>query len=198
VSEAELLVAKSDMRRRLVEHRGRIDEATRTAWSDLITDRLLAELPSGGDTLTMLAFDGFGSEVRTERLLGELAANGNRVLLPFIREAEMEAAEMVSGLVQTSYGPREPEEARAIDPSEIDVAVVPGLAFDLRSHRLGYGRGHFDRFLRRVRPDALRMGVAFELQLVEEVPHGPQDERVDAVVTERRTVWCEPPRAARR
>jgi len=69
-------------------------------------------------------------------------------------------------------------------PEDIDVAVVPGLAFDRRGHRVGYGGGFYDRFLGRLRPDALTVGICFSVQLVDEVPHGRGDRPVDLVVTE--------------
>ncbi|HCO02338.1 MAG TPA: 5-formyltetrahydrofolate cyclo-ligase [Actinobacteria bacterium] len=198
--DAEPRLAKIELRRRLAAARGEVDAATRDAWSELIAERLMGEvLPStGAEPRTVLAFDGFGSEVRTEGLVARLTARGVRVVLPFVRGEVMEASEAGAESIRTTYGPREPARPVAIDPALIDMVLVPGLAFDLHGYRLGYGRGHFDRYLRRIRPDALRVGVAFDLQLIDEVPHGPDDERVDAVVTERRTVWCEPSRPARR
>jgi len=69
-------------------------------------------------------------------------------------------------------------------PNEIDFVVVPGLAFDLKGNRLGRGKGYYDRFLKRLRNDASTCGVAFDCQLLDEVPHGPSDFRLDALVTE--------------
>ena len=79
-----------------------------------------------------------------------------------------------------------------MDPSLIDVVVVPGLAFDRAGFRVGYGGGNYDRFLPRLRPDAVRVGFAFGLQLLPagKVPRGPNDEPVHHVVTERELVDC--------
>ena len=81
---------------------------------------------------------------------------------------------------------------------ELDLLVIPGLAFDRQGGRLGYGKGYFDRLLPGARPDALLAAVAFECQLFDTVPMQPYDVRVDAVVTEtdiyRRTLpRCECP-----
>jgi len=70
-----------------------------------------------------------------------------------------------------------PEESEAL-------VVVPGLAFDRQGHRLGRGGGHYDRALRAT-PGALRVGVAYAFQVLESVPHGPGDEAMDVVVSER-------------
>jgi 5-formyltetrahydrofolate cyclo-ligase len=71
----------------------------------------------------------------------------------------------------------------ALEPGAIDVVVVPGLAFDPAGNRVGYGGGHYDRYLRRLARSALRVGICFPRQLVPEVPHGEGDEPVDLVVT---------------
>jgi 5-formyltetrahydrofolate cyclo-ligase len=67
--------------------------------------------------------------------------------------------------------------------AEIDLYILPGLAFDARGARLGWGRGHFDATLAAT-PRALRLAWAYEFQVVAAVPEGPGDERVDVIVTE--------------
>ena len=62
----------------------------------------------------------------------------------------------------------------AVDPDEVDLVITPGLAFDRAGHRLGYGGGHYDRYLGRARPEAPRVGIGFPLQLVDEVPVEPR------------------------
>ncbi|MDQ4006282.1 MAG: 5-formyltetrahydrofolate cyclo-ligase, partial [Actinomycetota bacterium] len=84
----------------------------------------------------------------------------------------------------TGYGPREPARRIPVDPLTVDVVVAPGLAFDRLGHRLGYGGGHYDRYLGRLGEGALRIGVAFSLQLVDRVPTEPGDRPVDIVVTD--------------
>jgi 5-formyltetrahydrofolate cyclo-ligase len=77
-----------------------------------------------------------------------------------------------------------PEDEPAADPSTIDVVIVPGTAFTAAGDRLGQGGGWYDRFLARVRPDCLTVGVAFAPQLVDSLPVAPHDLRVDVVVTD--------------
>src|SRR5437867_2990352 len=67
----------------------------------------------------------------------------------------------------------------------IDAFVVPGLAFDRAGGRVGWGRGHYDATLAAARPDALRIGIAFECQVIDHVPHDPHDALLHYVVTER-------------
>jgi 5-formyltetrahydrofolate cyclo-ligase len=89
-------------------------------------------------------------------------------------------------------GVREPRSSgrRPARVERLDAAIVPGVAFDRRGHRLGYGGGHFDRLLARLRPAAVAVGVAFDTQLVEEIPTEPWDRAVDFVVTESGLLRC--------
>jgi 5-formyltetrahydrofolate cyclo-ligase len=71
---------------------------------------------------------------------------------------------------------------------KVEVALVPGLAFDLRGHRLGRGGGHYDRVLARLSPDSITIGLAFELQLMKRLPVEVHDVPVDLIVTEIRVI----------
>jgi len=70
----------------------------------------------------------------------------------------------------------------------IEFVLVPGVAFDLAGHRLGYGGGYYDRLLPMLPPHAVRVAGAFEIQIVDRVPAAPHDVAVDAIVTESRIV----------
>ncbi len=91
-------------------------------------------------------------------------------------------------MTETTFGAREPAEEDVLDPRAIDVVLVPGVAFDRAGYRIGYGRGFYDRFLLKTRPDAALVSAAFFLQLVDGVPRGAFDLPVDTIVTERETV----------
>lgn len=71
-----------------------------------------------------------------------------------------------------------------------DLVLIPGVGFDQDGHRLGRGRGYYDRALRGVLAGALRVGLAHEFQVVSHVPVDPHDERVDYIVTEKRLIAC--------
>jgi 5-formyltetrahydrofolate cyclo-ligase len=96
------------------------------------------------------------------------------------------------------YGAAEPRSPDDVPPESIDVVVVPGLAFDRQGYRVGYGRGYYDRFLPRTRADARRVGIAFSMQTVEDVPHGDADQPVDSLMTEIETICCRAERARAR
>jgi 5-formyltetrahydrofolate cyclo-ligase len=74
---------------------------------------------------------------------------------------------------------------RKVVPVDLDLIVTPGLAFDRRGGRLGYGKGYYDRLLHQIRADATKLAVCFECQLVPEIPLLPHDIRMDVLVTEK-------------
>ena len=74
-------------------------------------------------------------------------------------------------------------------PEDIDVVITPGLAFDLRGGRLGRGAGYYDKFLPKIRPDALAIGICYEEQIVERAPTDAHDFRVHAIATPKRVVF---------
>lgn len=194
-AEQPLPERKAMLRDRIRALRRAIPPGERVERSAAAAGRLLG-VAALAEAPTILVFASFGSEISTTDIVDRLVSAGRRVLLPYLAGPDMRVAEFRPGdrLVETDYGPREPPSRLAVDPAEVDAVVVPGLAFDRQGHRLGYGGGYFDRFLALVSTRAHRVGLCFDEQLVDDVPHGPSDQRVDLVVTDRQTVICEPSR----
>jgi 5-formyltetrahydrofolate cyclo-ligase len=89
------------------------------------------------------------------------------------------------------YGILEPTSAQVvIEPARLDLALVPGSVFDRCGARLGYGGGFYDRFLSQDAPQALRIGLSFEIQLVDQVPTEVHDQFMDILVTEEQLYDC--------
>ncbi len=183
---------KRALRHRMRRVRGAIPPEHRQELARRAESHLLA-LPEVRSAGTVMLFYSFGTEIPTSGMIERLLAGGHRVLLPYLAGQDgMEAAVVLPGqsLVRTTYGPKEPPARVAVDPAEVDVVIAPGLAFDRRGHRLGYGGGHYDRYLRRLSPRAVRIGIGFAVQVVEGVPGEPEDERVDLVVTDAGVIDC--------
>jgi 5-formyltetrahydrofolate cyclo-ligase len=138
------------------------------------------------------SYVGIRSEVPTRGLIGHLLFHAVTVAVPWREGDELALTRLdaLEELVPSSFGLFEPSLAicgapeRELLANACDVLLIPGLAFDRAGARLGYGRGYYDRLLRRCRPDALRVGLAYDCQVVERVPTGPDDERVHLIVTE--------------
>lgn len=180
---------KRDIRRSVLHERDALLEEDRRARSAAITERLMA-LPELVSTRTVMASWSFGSEVDTSGLIEALHAAGKRVVLPRVDGREVAAVVYVPGdpTAATSFGAMEPTSAEIVRPTEIDVVIAPGVAFDRNGGRVGYGGGFYDRFLRTVRADTSVIGLAFAVQLVEDVPRGEHDRLVDVVVTEEELI----------
>jgi 5-formyltetrahydrofolate cyclo-ligase len=194
MNSGELKRAKRELRRAVLAERDALPPEERTRRSVVATERFLA-LPEADAAGTVLAFWSFGSELATGPLIDELHRRGTRVALPRIVDGELEARRYRPGdaVSETSFGAFEPTGGPPLDPTEIDLIVVPAVAFDRDGRRVGYGGGYYDRFLPSTRADAIRAGIGFHLQLVaagRTVPAGHFDLRVDLVITETETVRC--------
>jgi 5-formyltetrahydrofolate cyclo-ligase len=191
---ADLKKAKREIRRSVLAARDALGEAERVARSAAIHDRFLA-LPEVERARTVMLYWSFGSEVATGPLIDRLHDLGTVIVLPRIRgpqDLEAVAYEPGDRLRETSFGAREPAEGTVADPRSIDVVVAPGVAFDRSGRRVGYGGGFYDRFLQMLGQDVPRIALAFDVQLVDELPAGGFDQSVDVVVTESRVLRCRP------
>ena len=140
---------------------------------------------------TAMFFVSFGSEVFTHIMIKD-ALKSKTVCVPKIYQRSMEPSIILDLDSLVPSGPfaiPEPIELMKIAYKSIDVVLVPGLAFDKEGYRLGYGYGFYDVFLRKV-PKALKIGLAFDFQIVDKVPREGHDVPVDIIVTEERIVEC--------
>jgi 5-formyltetrahydrofolate cyclo-ligase len=107
----------------------------------------------------------------------------------FPEEIETRLEDLAADLAPGTLGILEPGRSRPeVPPDQIDWALVPGLAFDEQGFRLGRGAGHYDRLLPRLRPDAPRWALAFDVQWVDRLPREPHDQPLDGIVSPNRTL----------
>ncbi|HVL49372.1 MAG TPA: 5-formyltetrahydrofolate cyclo-ligase [Candidatus Thermoplasmatota archaeon] len=179
---------KTALRREALARRDAIEPDLRASLASKATKRLLGlSVMRPGATVGFYAAR--GSEMPTDGLLADALRRGVRVALPRVDRATgaltFHAVADPAALRPGAFGIREPASTAPM-PENLDAIVVPGVAFDPRGHRLGTGRGYFDRYLRD-RP-GLRIGLAFEAQIVEALPDEPHDEPMDLIVTEKRVL----------
>jgi 5-formyltetrahydrofolate cyclo-ligase len=162
------------------------------AISRLVVNRLLA-LPDYHNAQTVLFYVDVRAEVQTRHALADALQSAKRIVVPWCNgqgELELFHLESMSELDVGKYGILEPRPelrtspAKSVGPQEPDFIMVPGVAFDRRGGRLGQGKGYYDKLLARVRTDAALVGLAFEFQMVDEVPMQPHDVFMHMVVTE--------------
>ena len=94
-------------------------------------------------------------------------------------------------LVRGAFGVAEPVSREEISIAGLDLVVVPGVAFDLRGHRLGYGRGFYDRQLLNKPAETVSVGLCFDLQICESLPAEPHDQVLDYIATETKFIPCQ-------
>ncbi len=161
--------------------------------------RLLAQfpaLPGYAAAHTVLLYVGaFAEEIDTRSILLHALAAGKRVLCPRVdrQDNRMRLFQVTSPSADLEPGmlgiPEPRGDCVLVAATEVDWALVPGLAFDCRCHRLGRGGGHYDRLLPGMRPDASCWALGFDCQLAAELPIEPHDVPIDGVVTPRRIIY---------
>jgi len=146
----------------------------------------LSACPRWKQARSLALFRSMGAEIETPDLLAEAWRSGRRVALPVApplgRPLVFRWVDEHTELVASHYGALEPGPSAPIaEVAELDLLVIPGLAFDGRGARLGYGGGYYDRTIAGAGPAIM---LAFACQQVARVPEEPHDQRVAAVATE--------------
>jgi 5-formyltetrahydrofolate cyclo-ligase len=189
------LPEKTELRSRYLEKRNALDPALRARFGAEIFERATRH-PAWQDAETILIYVSFGSEVDTRALLSQAFEDGKRVLVPLgTREHKKPVISELTDITHLSEGPikgiLEPmkEKQKLVDPSEVDLVLVPGVAFDRQGTRLGMGGGFYDRLLPMI-PEGIFAALAFAAQLSDAaLPRESHDVSMHAVVTERE--WLE-------
>ena len=139
---------------------------------------------------TVMYFVSFNNEVYTHEMIKKALGN-KTVVVPKVSQHEIEPSLIIDfeNLIPGKFGILEPIETMRIAYKNIDLVLVPGIAFDLDGHRIGYGFGYYDKFLKKV-PKAVKIGLAFDFQVVDIIPRETHDVPVDLIVTDERVVEC--------
>ena len=174
---------KKDLRAFIRIQKGMFTPQQLDEQSAAIIRRLLAH-PRVKNAQTMLLYYSLDDEVNTHEVVDRLVAEGKHVLLPAVlndTEMELRHYEGPKDLEGGFFNIMEPVGKPFSAYGEIDVAVIPGMAFDGRCNRLGRGRGYYDRLLPRI-PDAYKIGICFDFQKLPGIPAEAHDMKVDEVI----------------
>jgi 5-formyltetrahydrofolate cyclo-ligase len=133
------------------------------------------------------------SEVQTEEIIKMSIKTGKNVFVPIILPECLNLApskifDFDTELEKGKKGILEPKKEyyRLFPPENIDLIIIPGVAFDLSGNRIGRGFGYYDNFLRKVRSSAKIVALAFEIQIVKKIPNDKNDIPVHRIITEKR------------
>ncbi len=149
----------------------------------------LKKLPDFVSSKSIMFYISLSEEVDTLPLLKETIKSGRTVTIPYINKVSnslisVSISDPDNDLTPGSYGIMEPKAhlVRQYDVNLLDLVFVPGLAFDREGHRLGRGKGYYDRFLKTLPSYVKRIGLAFDFQILDIIPVNQHDERLDQVI----------------
>ena len=187
---------KQRLRKEVLARRDKLTTAQRVIRSADILQKLF-ELEAARSATWIHFYVSCGSEVETTGMIAHALSRGKRATVPKMETdpKRLVLSELKDPVRELSPGPKgipepKPEAFRPVEISLMDLFVVPGVAFDERGNRLGQGAGYYDRLLTGISGRTPIVGLAFELQIVKEIPVGDHDVRVDWIITEKRIVAC--------
>lgn len=138
----------------------------------------LFSLPEFQRSHTILFYASFDGEVETFKMMKQAHQLKKMIALPLIIKDQKEilprlVPDLNKGLYSSAYGIRQPrdEHSEGLKLEQLDLVIVPGVAFDKQNYRLGRGQGYYDRFLSRLPSDIPTIGLAFDFQIVDCLPH---------------------------
>ena len=143
---------------------------------------------------TVHFYIGFKNEVDTEEVILKSLEAGKQVIVPRLNDKtnQLELSELKNfekELRENQYGIKEPYSPyiRPVKPQDVQLMVLPGVAFDPSGNRIGFGKGFYDKLLSRS-PMAVLIGLAFDFQIVESIPSENHDIKMHKIITEFRTI----------
>ena len=183
--------AKEELRKEIQQRLKKIEPVVRFEAS-LSAAHFLRELPEWQNGKMILLYAAMPSELDTGPLLEAAWNEGKGVCLPVVEGENLEARYVttLNHLKKGKMGFAEPdrEHCPVIELKQIDLIIVPGLAFDRKGRRLGRGGGYYDRFLHSPNRKAPAIGLFFACQEVEVVPANEDDAKLDLVITEKEVI----------
>ncbi|WP_171011442.1 5-formyltetrahydrofolate cyclo-ligase [Haloimpatiens lingqiaonensis] len=178
---------KKNLRKLMKEKRNSITETTRQKFDNDIFFKIIN---SNYYKLSkvIFVFVSYNDEINTHKLIKHALQNNKKVVVPKVvsKNGHMIALEINSfdDLEPSNYGILEPKNyCKEIPSKDIDLALIPGLAFDLNGGRMGYGGGYYDRFLKTLSSNCPKIGICYNFQVIQNVPMSEHDIKTDGLIT---------------
>lgn len=184
---------KKILRKNMKNSRNNLETSKISEFSDAIINNIY-EMDEYKNAKNIFCFVSFSSEVITHEFIKTSLKDGKNVFIPYIDEDKniMKATKLkdFDDLKIGFYGilSLEDEKLEFVDPKIIDLIIVPGLIFDYNFYRIGYGGGYYDKFLSNNSINPVKIGVCFDMQLIDDTKPEVHDVPVDYIVTEKRVL----------
>ena len=182
-------MSKQVVRKHILEWRSGLPETVRRQYGEAIARRVVA-LEAFSHARTIGLYSPVRGEVPTAAIFAAAVESGKRVAYPRVCGADLEFVPVTTleDLQRGSFGVAEPVGRDTVAVPELDMLIMPGVAFSLSGWRLGYGKGYYDRLLAGERPSGPLTGICYEGQLVPVLAGEAHDVPVQLIVTEARVV----------
>lgn len=184
----KILEMKGIVRKKMIEKRKEMPREEVIAKSRVIKEKVkkMKEFRSARNVMFYVSYN---NEVFTHDLIKE-SFSEKRVIVPLLLDDEIVPVEIKEWkeLKPGAFNILEPEHRNLFPLHLIDLVLVPGVVFDEKGYRIGHGLGYYDKFLEKLR--ATRIGLAFDFQVINEVPHLEYDQKMDIIVTDKRILDC--------
>ena len=193
----EYFSTKKILRKEILEKRDNINIDKKEKMDKAIINRFY-ESKYYKEAKKIFIYISFGSEINTREIINVALKENKKIYVPRteLKTKIMDAVEISSlnSLKESSYGILEPsKENKSVDPNELDLIVVPGVAFDRNGGRMGYGAGFYDRYFKKINTDNIKkitkLALAYYFQVIEKVPMNEQDIPVNYIITEKEFIY---------
>lgn len=176
-----IMTTKPELRK-IVRQLKRQHTAEQLAEKSAVVCSQIMQMEAFRNSSTILLYHPLPDEVDTRILIDEAFRSGKTVILPVVVGDDLELRlYSPDKMVEGAFGIMEPSGELFTDFGAIDVAIIPGMGFDADCHRLGRGKGYYDRLLPRL-VNAVKIGVCFDFQYLPQIPVEPHDVAMDMVV----------------
>ena len=185
---------KQALKQEILEKRNELSKKEINEKSNAIIKRLY-DLPEFKEAKNILFYVSVKSEVNTQEAIKYLLEGKDKtIVVPYVvkKDKVLQLSELrdFNELEKKTFDILEPKEdyIRRYDAEKLDLIIVPGLAFDKSGHRIGYGHGYYDKFLKTIKNKPLKIGLSYNLQIVDNIPKKQHDIPVDIIVTESKVI----------
>lgn len=187
---------KKQLRKKILNERKKLSKEEVNTLSEKIISYLI-KMEEFKNSKTIMTYLSFKEEVNTFKLIEKMMDLEKNVLTTYTDKNKniivpCKLKDLDESLDENPFGYLEPKEdlIEEVDPGQIDLIITPGLAFDKKGNRIGYGGGYYDKLLARA-PQAIKIALSYDFQILSKVPSGKFDIAVDYIVTPTKIIVCE-------
>lgn len=181
------MVNKHEIRDYIKRQKALLSSEEKTSAAQVVYNKLSA-LHQINDASKILLYHSLPDELSTQLIIKELYVK-KELYLPRVNGVNLDILPYTPSSLKTgSFNIEEPTGNNIIDIANIDLVVVPGMAFDLQGRRIGRGKGFYDRLLKN--SSAIKIGICYDCQIINNIPDEPHDIKMDIVISDKRIIHC--------